>query len=108
MVSILNLPERLQNKLAQDPETGCWVWVAKWNSGNGYGKVSWKNKPWMAHRLVWTLLVGPICPGLVLDHVKELCSRRDCCNPTHLSPVTPALNTYRGRAALYKPRMLHK
>jgi hypothetical protein len=37
--------------------------------------------------------VGPIQPGLHLDH---LCRVRLCVNPAHLEPVTPQVNILRG------------
>ncbi len=41
--------------------------------------------------------------GKLLDHIysAKYCSRA-CCNPTHVSPVTPKQNTHRGKAILFK------
>lgn len=79
--------------------TQCWVWTGKWNSGNGYGKVQYEGRIWMAHRLVYDLLVGRVSPNIVLDH---RCRNRRCCNPNHLDPVTVKVNTHRGEAVLFK------
>lgn len=50
-----------------------------------------------AHRVVYEALVGPIPPGLELDHVKARgCASRACCNPDHLEPVTGTQNKLRG------------
>lgn len=74
---------------------GCWEWTAGKNAA-GYGV--FKNRRWpqhsrLAHRVLYTLLVGPIPAGLELDH---LCRNRGCVNPKHLEPVTRRVNTLRG------------
>lgn len=43
----------------------------------------------LAHRLIYTAIVGVIPDGLYLDH---LCHNRPCVNPHHLTPVTPKQN----------------
>ena len=70
----------------------CWIWTLKPNS-EGYGRATLDKRTWYAHRLVYTLLVGPIPDGLVLDH---LCRVRRCVNPVHLDPVTQGTNVRRG------------
>lgn len=62
----------------------CWLWNKKLNK-DGYGTCSYEGSAWRAHRLTYTLLVGPIPKGLVIDH---LCRVRHCVNPDHLEPVT--------------------
>lgn len=52
----------------------------------------------MAHRLIYTMLIGEIPEGMVLDH---LCRNRRCVNPHHLEPVTVKENTHRGEAKLF-------
>lgn len=47
----------------------------------------------MAHRWVWEWMVGPIPPGLDLDH---LCRTPNCVNPDHLEPVAHIVNVRRG------------
>lgn len=62
----------------------CWTWKAVSTTGYGYsGK-----QP--AHRAVWEALVGPIPPGMSLDH---LCRNRPCVNPDHLRVVSMRDNT---------------
>jgi hypothetical protein len=45
--------------------------------------VSYKGKEWCAHRLIYTLMVGPIPEGTMLLH-KSLCGESHCVNPDHL------------------------
>ena len=92
------LPCRFQDKIRVDEITGCWEWTG-WNSGNGYGKLSFQGKIYMAHRYMFELYYGSIPDGYVLDH---LCKNRCCCNPTHLELVTPKENVYRGDTILFK------
>lgn len=68
----------------------CWIWqLGKtiW----GYGTTSSR----AAHRQVFLEEKGWLPDG-PLDH---LCRQRDCVNPDHLEPVTPAVNVQRGRLA---------
>jgi hypothetical protein len=69
----------------------CWEWTG-WRDKDGYGGCG----DGRAHRVAWTKLVGPVPEGLVLDH---LCRNPPCVNPDHLEPVTPKVNTARGRTA---------
>lgn len=97
-VNMLRLPDWLLDRLAPEPNTGCWLWTGS-DSGNGYGKVSVAGFYEMAHRLIYMILVGPIPDGMHLDH---RCRVRRCCNVDHLEPVTPRENTRRGNAVLYR------
>lgn len=90
--TLLNLPPRLQSKIAPCPMSGCWFWTAA-QFAHGYGKTSKKDKTVRAHNVVYELIKGPIPPGLVLDH---LCRVRSCVNPDHLEPVTETENIRRG------------
>lgn len=69
----------------------CWVWTGQLNN-KGYGLASVRNRKRAAHLVLWELLVGPVPPGLELDH---LCRVRRCVNPDHLEPVTRSENQRR-------------
>ena len=67
-----------------DKTETCWLWTG--GQSAGYGRFGFKGRPNLgAHRFAYELLVGPIPPGLDLDH---LCRVRNCVNPDHLEPVT--------------------
>jgi hypothetical protein len=70
----------------------CWLWTASTNKG--YGKFVVSTRVHVeAHRWLYEQLVGPIGPGLQLDH---LCRVTRCVNPDHLEPVTQRENMLRG------------
>lgn len=82
------LPENVTAKL----EIGdCWVWTGCLN--HGYGQVSIDGKRWQVHRYVYTILVGPIPEGLVIDHT---CRNKACANPSHLRAVSQSANVTAG------------
>lgn len=95
------LPPRMQAKiqfeicLVSNLDPVCWTWTGATN-GKNYGSIGHQGRVWSTHRLVYELLVGPIPPGLHIDH---LCLRKPCCHPAHLEPVTPRVNTRRALAA---------
>lgn len=83
------LPDRLTSKISVSD--GCWQWTASLR--DGYGQVRFGARTVSAHRLVYELLVGPVGPGLELDH---LCRNRACVNPAHLEQVSHRENVRRG------------
>lgn len=96
----LGLPARLEELLTPVLWCGCWLFNGRWQSRNGYGRLSWEGKQTVIHRVVWEILRGPIPDGLALDH---LCRVTACANPDHLEPVTVSVNTLRGDAVLFRP-----
>ena len=69
-------------------ENGCWIWDMAKNK-DGYGTVTYEHKTWLAHRLSFTVFVGSIPKGKVIDHT---CNIRACINPNHLKPSTDGDN----------------
>lgn len=104
------LPKKLRDRIRRvSPRaTACWLWLGpRHYAGKAcfclsidvckcYGRQNWEGVNWLAHRLTFTLLVGPIPEGRVLDHLKAKCSSRRCVRPDHLEPVTIEENTRRG------------
>lgn len=73
----------------------CWVWTGVLSSG--YGSFRGQNQTVRTHLFAYEQLVGPVPKGLVLDH---LCRNRACVRPSHLEPVTHAVNIRRGGNAM--------
>lgn len=88
---------------------GCWHWTGLLLKG-GYGKVGYRRRTWLVHRLVYELLRGPIPARAQLDHRCHNdaadcpggaeCRHRRCCNPAHLEPTTCAVNSRRSPRTL--------
>ena len=81
------LADRLSDKFAVSP-TGCWIWTA-YTGPDGYGRISVNDRPMLAHRASYTVHVGPIPEGLVVDHK---CHTPACINPAHLRAITQKQN----------------
>lgn len=79
--------ERLSRAYVVD-DSGCWLWTRSVQTA-GYGQILVEGRRWLAHRLIYTLLVGEIPEGMVVDHV---CRTRRCVNPAHLQVVTVKQN----------------
>lgn len=103
-------PSQLPRQLSREviiTESGCWKHTGKPHA-DGYRQTTYQGKKWLAHRLSYTILVGPIPDGAVLDHICHVpgecaggprCPHRMCLNPTHLVPTTIVANTLRGVSA---------
>jgi hypothetical protein len=71
--------ERFESRIDKQ-EGGCWIWKAG-KGGNGYGQFYYNGKQVWAHRLSYTLYVGPIPEGILVCHH---CDCRNCVNFSHL------------------------
>lgn len=69
----------------------CWEWGGA-KMKRGYGRFMLNGENMMAHRVIYELLIGPIPPGLTVDH---LCRNTSCMNPGHMEIVTLAENLRR-------------
>lgn len=61
-------------------DSNCWEWQGSRNA-LGYGQATFGGERWMVHRLMYTLLVGPIPDGKQACHS---CDHPPCANPAHL------------------------
>jgi hypothetical protein len=80
-----SLAERLTYYSKRDPLSGCHIWLGPRSSG--YGRLPYKGRVLMAHKVAWELKYGPIVKGMVLRH---RCNVRCCVNLDHLVPGTSA------------------
>lgn len=87
---------RFWGKVDKRGSNECWPWLGRLNP-KGYGSFDTPHGSSLAHRVAYVLSIGPIPEGFTLDHVRARgCTRRDCCNPAHLEPVTQRVNVLRG------------
>lgn len=61
-------------------EAGCLVWTGC-RDVNGYGRVYWDGKLRSAHRIAYTMEIGPIPDDMNVCH---RCDNPPCCEKTHL------------------------
>jgi HNH endonuclease len=89
---------RFAAKIAQNPETGCWLWQGAVRNpdtqdGGGYSRFWTGTHVDYAHRVSFVHFRGPIPPDKEIDH---RCQTRACVNPEHLDLVDHTTNMRRG------------
>jgi hypothetical protein len=99
----LSLKDRLLRKVEHREGSDCWLWTGQIDKG--YARVQIKHKWLRVHRLTYELFVGPIAPGMEIDHTCHTndptcaggftCLHRRCVNPAHLEQVTRLENRRR-------------
>lgn len=88
---LIDIVERFIARVHIDPDTDCWIWRGAGTS-RGYGRMTIDGQTIQTHRFAYSMLVGPIPPREVIDH---LCEQKRCCNPDHLEIVTREENVRR-------------
>lgn len=84
----LPLADMLAARSIPEPNSGCVLWLGTLND-DGYGRMRWGGRQSMAHRLAWTVAVGPIPDGMEVCHK---CDVPACINPAHLFLGTHSTN----------------
>jgi hypothetical protein len=74
----MNTPEKVLARVSSGDN--CKEWGGYRNT-QGYGIVSWKGRPKMAHRVIWEIFNGPIPTSLFVLHK---CDNPSCANIDHL------------------------
>lgn len=72
--------DRFLSKIDLGGDDECWPWNGN-RTPKGYGSFSLNRRMVAAHRVSWTIFVGPIPDGL---HVLHACDTPFCVNPKHL------------------------
>lgn len=76
------LEERFREKFVCDGPGLCWNWIGGTMCDQGYGAFWMDGRMRLAHRVAYTLFVGPIPEAKVVMH---LCHNVRCVNPKHLA-----------------------
>lgn len=100
-------PDQIRRFTARSSMCDCSVkglegqcWVLPPNLRGGYAVTTLtmddgRRKTLLVHRVAYMLLVGPIPPGLEIDH---RCNVLTCWNPDHMEAVTRLVNMRRSKA----------
>jgi len=108
----MSLEQLVEWALDGNDGDGCWEWRDARLDGEGYVQVAVDGRKINAHRIVYTVLVGPIPEGYVVDHTchdPKVCPggredpHRACVNPAHLVAVPEGHNTGAERSSRARP-----
>ncbi|QKS15697.1 HNH endonuclease [Curtobacterium sp. Csp2] len=83
-----------------DKTNGCWIWRAAKNQ-QGYGRARVAGKYHTSHRVAWTLVMGEIEAGQVVDHI---CFNTSYVNPKHLRVASQKQNSEHLRGATVRSK----
>lgn len=73
------LPDFIAEKIQFEPMSGCWLWSG-YGNGHGYGSIQYNSIRWLAHRLVYSIMVGDIGSF----YCCHKCDNTYCVNPGHI------------------------
>lgn len=76
-------PETRIGRHVRVQPNGCWLYNGKTDR---YGRAIILGETIAVHRFVYETLVGPIEYD---DHLHHKCETPGCCNPEHLTPLSP-------------------
>lgn len=77
----LSASERLKRK-TRPTNDGCRLWTGLLHA-DGYGRLRFNNKMWLAHRLAWTIEKGTIPDD---QELKNVCGDKTCISTNHWTP----------------------
>ena len=84
MRSLPTLTERQKrnfwSKVHISEAVNCWDWAGMVHT-SGYGRISFQDKDYVAHRIAYFLHMGA---DPLSSNVIQTCENRKCCNPAHL------------------------
>lgn len=80
-MNYIDIPlKRFWAKVERRSNDECWEWTAA-KKPSGYGHLKIQGRTERAHRISWTLHLGPIPGGMLVLHT---CDTPSCVNPRHL------------------------